>query len=121
MSYHAYLLLQNTVQNKEKVGFWVDGINIFFEKVGLNSWQLSMKILDPSSQKIPSYIRQVFSISGIFKWQEKGAYLKIDPLSQEIYLYQQVESSTRYKSFRYLIHDFLAKAQDWRSWAGISD
>ncbi len=76
-------------------------------------WSISTKIFDGDGF-LPQSVRYCVSSAGVLRWQERGAFLKIDPVSQSVFLVQEIDDTGKYIPFRHLIGDFAQVAQEWR-------
>lgn len=115
MSYNTYLLVLSQLSSRKKAECVVQGSVIFVEskEVG-KDWNLSTKIFDADTAKIPSFLQQSLTSRGLLRWQERGAFLKLDPETNSVYLVQQIQSSRKYVPFKYLMNDFAGVAREWK-------
>jgi hypothetical protein len=52
----------------------------------------------------------------MLRWQNSGAYLKLDPLTYSVYLFQEVEMEEgKYIPFKHHLSNFSMVAEEWRS------
>jgi hypothetical protein len=114
MEYNAFLLFLNQIENQRKAKVVVQGSIIFIETSSqAEHWSLSTKILSSSNKKLGKSLGLYTGIHA-WKWQEKGAYLKVDPETDSLYLVQEISSFKRYLPFKYLIEDFASIALEWK-------
>lgn len=79
-----------------------------------NHWTLQTKLFDAEGE-IPSSIRACVSSSGFLRWQEGGAYLKLDPFSHSIFLVEEIEMpNPKFIPFRYYLNHFISIASEWK-------
>lgn len=115
MSYNTYLLVLSQLTSRKKAECVVQGSVIFVEsKQSGKDWNLSTKIFDADTAKIPSFLEQSLNSRGLLRWQERGAYLKLDPETNSVYLVQEILSSKKYVPFKYLMNDFAGVAKQWK-------
>ena len=115
MSYNTYLLVLSQLSSRKKAECVVQGSVIFVEsKQSDKDWNLSTKIFDADTAKIPSFLQQSLTSRGLLRWQERGAFLKLDPETNSVYLVQQIQSSRKYVPFKYLMNDFAGVAREWK-------
>jgi hypothetical protein len=116
MNYNIYLFLLHQLSFKKKAQCVVQGNVIFIEaKPKTKYWEISTKLVDGQLQKIPSFLKDSLTSRGILKWQERGAYLRLDPVSNHLYLIQDVKASNKYIPLKYLINDFAKVATEWKN------
>jgi hypothetical protein len=114
MEYNAFLLFLNQIENQRKAKVVVQGSIIFIETSSQTEhWSLSTKILASSNRKLGRSLG-LYTGAQSWKWQEKGAYLKVDPETDSLYLVQEISSFKRYLPFKYLIQDFANIASEWK-------
>lgn len=116
MSYNTYLLVLSQLSTRKKAECVVQDTVIF---IGSNSkddgWNLSTKIFDADQSTMPSFLKESLSSKGLLRWQERGAYLKLDLQTNNVYLIQEIQSvSKKYIPFRSLIRDFAEVANEWK-------
>jgi hypothetical protein len=115
MSYDAFLLFLNQITGQKKAKVVVQGSVIFIESARkVENWNLSTKIFGTGDKKFPCSLLQCLSASRLLRWQERGAYLKLDTDTNSIFLVQEIVSSKKYLPFKYLIQDFASVANEWR-------
>lgn len=113
MSYDAYLMTLSQLSGKSKARVVVQGSVIFIEtQPNRKKWKMSTKIFEEGS--FPKAMKECISSSGMLKWQERGAYLKLDPCTNSLYLINEIESATKYVPFKYLVNDFAEVANEWK-------
>lgn len=121
MEYNSFLLFLSQIAGQKKAKVVVQGSVIFVETNAKNNqWSLSTKILHSESRKSKNSINNSLT-SGFLKWQERGAYLRLDKETQALYLIQEVTSSKKYLPFKYLIQDFAAVASEWKEIFEVSE
>lgn len=49
----------------------------------------------------------------VFRWQERGPFLQIDPSSNTLHLIQEMEGFPQFISFKHTFSHFMQIAQDW--------
>jgi hypothetical protein len=109
MDYHTFLLLLSQMSGQRKAKVVLQGSVIFVETGSKNDhWNLSTKISKADTKKLK------FELRNGFRWQGKGAYLKVDSEQESVYLVQEVVSSKKYLPFKYLIEDFASIACEWK-------
>lgn len=114
MEYNAFLLFLNQITSQRKAKVVVQGSVIFIETTSQTGhWCLSTKILGSQVKKLQGSLGSYLSRSSL-KWQSKGAYLKVDPDTNAVYLIQEILSSKKYLPFKYLIQDFASVAIEWK-------
>jgi hypothetical protein len=114
MSYDAYLLTLSQLAEKKKARVVVQGSVIFIETLqGKKKWNLSAKVFDHDGL-LPKTVKECLSSTGILKWQERGAYLKLDSNTNAVYLIHEIESSAKYVPFKYRVNDFAQVANEWK-------
>ncbi|MBM3207888.1 MAG: hypothetical protein FJZ57_04710 [Chlamydiae bacterium] len=116
MDHKNYLYLLHQLSFRKKAQCVVQGSVIFVESTPQSqNWQVSSRILDGDIKKIPRFLKNSLTSKGILKWQERGAYLRLDPVSNHVYLIQDVKVSKKYVPFKYLINDFVQLATEWKN------
>lgn len=114
MEYNAFLIFLNQIENQRKAKVVIQGSIIFIETSSqIEHWSLSTKILGCSNKKLGRSLG-LYTGAQSWKWQEKGAYLKVDPETDSLYLVQEISSFKRYLPFKYLIQDFANIASEWK-------
>ncbi|MGE5196546.1 MAG: hypothetical protein ACM3JI_04380 [Anaerolineae bacterium] len=115
MSYDAFLTLLTQLAGQKKARVVIQGSVIFIETMPQNNrMTLSTKVFSSENGFMPRKVRECISSSGFLKWQERGAYLKLDSFDNSVTLIQEIESSTKYVPFKYLMSDFVEVANEWK-------
>lgn len=116
MSYVAFLVVMSQLDSKKTARILVKRNEILIEpSKKKNTWMLCTKVFsgDPI---IPRGVRSCISTSGVFRWQHRGAYLKLDAASHSVYLTEEVEMERgKYLPFKHHIGDFATVADEWRA------
>lgn len=115
MSYQAFLIVMSQLAGKQKARVVVEGEMIFFEASSKkNHYTLYTKVFSGDGY-LPKNVRSCVSSSGVLRWQQNGAYLKLDPLTYSVYLFQNVEMQQgKYIPFKHHLSDFATVAAEWR-------
>ncbi len=114
MEYSAFLLFLSQISSQRKAKVVIQGSVIFIEKsCHTGHWSISTKILGSRTKQLNSLLGP-YLLRGSLRWQERGAYLKMDEETQSVYLVQEVLSSKKYISFKSLIQDFASVASEWK-------
>jgi hypothetical protein len=112
--YDSFLAILTQLAGQKKARVVVQGSVIFIETTPKKDhWTLSTRIFS-SDGFVPPNIHACVSSRGLMKWQERGAYLHLDPLDQSVYLVHEIHSSPKYVPFKYMMNDFVAVANEWR-------
>jgi hypothetical protein len=112
--YKAFLLFLSQMVGQRKAKIVLQGNVIFVETESKNErWSLSTKILDLTLGSGAKKSKNLLS-RGFLKWQEKGAYLKVDPETQSLCLIQHIASSKKYLPFKAVVQDFALLAVEWK-------
>lgn len=116
MSYDAFLVVMSQLAGKRKARVVIDGEVIFFDaSQKKNHWTLYTKVYSGDGY-LPKNVRSCVSSSGVLRWQHSGAYLKLDPLTYSVYLFQEVEMEEgKYIPFKQHLSNFSMVAAEWRS------
>ncbi len=122
MAYDVFLQVMSQLSGQKRARFVMDGQTIFIDRLQKRSqdklqetrWSLSTKVFDGNGYLPPS-VRDCVSSSGVLRWQEKGATLRLDPISKSVFLVHEIDAANRYLSFRYYLRDFSTLAQEWRT------
>lgn len=80
-----------------------EGLIVSIDNVS-DVWKISTQFIYRDSSELPP----------VLKWQEKGAYLRLDKKSCLASLMQTVTPVGRYSCFKALIQDFVALALEWK-------
>lgn len=115
MSYDAFLLVMSQLAGKRKARVVIDSEVIFFEASQKKShYTLYTKVYSGDGY-LPKNVRSCVSSSGLLRWQQSGAYLKLDPFTHSVYLFQEIEmEGGKYIPFRHHLSDFSMVAAEWR-------
>lgn len=112
MSYSSFLLAQHQLKSVSKARIVIGGHLIFVEQSPCEKkWTLRTEV----GKAVSADLRHSVSALGTLRYQERGAYLKLDPETEAVHLIQEISSSGKYAPFRYLMHDFAAVASEWRT------
>jgi hypothetical protein len=116
MSYNAFLLVMSQLAGNGKACVVIQENVIFFEKSKKkNHWTLYTKVYSGDGD-IPKSIRSCLSTGGMLRWQHNGAYLKLDPLSHCVYLFEEIAMEQgKYIPFRHHLTDFSTVAAEWKA------
>jgi hypothetical protein len=86
---------------------------VFFEKNKENHWVLYTKVFAGDGD-LPNSVRSCVSSGGVLRWQENGAYLKLDAASHSVYLFEEIEiEEGKYIPFKHHLSDFSTVAAEW--------
>jgi hypothetical protein len=115
MSYDAFLLVMSQLAGKRKARIVIQGEVIFFEaSQRKNHYILYTKVYSGDGY-LPKNVRSCVSSSGLLQWQHSGAYLKLDPLTHSVYLFEEVQMEAgKYIPFKHHLNDFSTVAAEWR-------
>lgn len=114
MCYDAFLAVITQLSGRKKARVVIQGSVIFIETSPQKKcWSLSTRVFS-SDGYLPSNVRACLSANGLARWQERGAYLQLDPLEQAVYLVHEVDSLPKYVPFKFLMKDFVEVANEWR-------
>jgi len=115
MSYDAFLLVMSQLAGKRKARVVIQGVVIFFEvSPRKNHFTLYTKVYSGDGY-LPKNVRSCVSSSGVLRWQHSGAYLKLDPLTHCVYLFQEIKMEEgKYIPFKHHLSDFSMVAAEWR-------
>ena len=115
MSYDAFLLVMSQLAGKRKARVVIDGEVIFFESSEKrNHLTLYTKVFSGDGY-LPNNVRSCVSSSGLLRWQQSGAYLKLDPFTHSVYLFQDIQMEEgKYIPFKHHLSDFSMVATEWR-------
>jgi hypothetical protein len=112
MSYQIFLRILIQLSLHSKVVAHIEGREVMVERIG-KKWNLSTRLFSEEGF-MPQSIRDCVSSTGILRWQDKGAFLKLDPRTFSVFLIQEMTPTVSYRSFRSLMRDFLQHAQEWQ-------
>lgn len=115
MFYKPFLLVMSQLASKRKARVVIHDETIFFEASEKpNHFTLYTKVYSGDGY-LPKTIRSCVSSSGLLRWQKSGAYLKLDPLTYSVYLFQEAQMEEgKYIPFKHLLSDFSSVAAEWR-------
>lgn len=115
MSYDAFLLVMSQLAGNRKARVVIDENVIFFEAFQKkNRLKIYTKVFNGDGY-LPKSVRSCVSSSGILQWQNRGAYLKLDSLTDSVLLVQEVEMEEgKYIPFKHHLSDFSTVAQEWK-------
>ncbi len=114
MEYNAFLVFLNQISSQRKARVVIQGSIIFIEKsCHTDRWSISTKILGASIKEKRGSLGSYLS-RGSLRWQETGAYLKMDKETQSVYLVQEIISSKKYIPFKHVMQDFASVAIEWK-------
>ncbi|MGC1878717.1 MAG: hypothetical protein WA347_02725 [Rhabdochlamydiaceae bacterium] len=115
MSYSAFLLVMSQLAGNRKARVVNQGNLIFFEmSQKKNYWTLSTQVYSGDGY-LPSSVRSCVSSNGMLRWQQCGAYLKLDPLSHTIYLFQEIQMEKgKYIPFKHHLNNFSIMVAEWK-------
>jgi hypothetical protein len=114
MSYDTFLVVLSQLAGKKQARVVVQGSVIFVETDDKKAkWNLKTKVFDGDGF-LPHGVRDCVSSTGMLRWQERGAYLKLDNETQNVYLIHEIESSKKYVPFKYQVNDFVEVANEWK-------
>ena len=115
MSYDAFLLVLSQLAGSRKARVVIQDNVIFFEKsTRENLWTIYTKVYGGEGFLSPS-VRECVSSSGYLRWQQGGAYLKLEPQEHAVYLFQEIDMQEgKYIPFKYHLSDFSIVANEWK-------
>jgi hypothetical protein len=115
MSYESFLMVTSQLAGSRKARAVIDGEVVFFDaSEKKNRWTLYTKVFCGDGY-LPKDVRACVSSSGVLRWQQMGAYLKLDPLTHSVYLFQDVEMEEgKYIPFKHNVDHFCMVANEWR-------
>lgn len=115
MAYDVFLLVMSQLAGRRKARVVIQGEVVFFEVSDKkNRLIFSTKIFSGDGDLPPSVRSCVFS-NGVLRWQQNGAFLKLDPNIHCVSLVQEVEmEKNKYLPFRRHLEDFCGIASEWR-------
>jgi hypothetical protein len=115
MSYDAFLQVMSQLSGQKRARCVLDDQIIFIDRLSQkNRWSISTKVFDGDGYLPPS-VRDCVSSSGVLRWQEKGASLRLDSFSKNVFLVHEIDATSRYIPFRYHLRDFAELAREWRT------
>ncbi len=115
MSYSSFLIVMSQLATKRKARVVMEGEVVFFElSEKKHHCTLYTKVFSGNGY-LPNSVRSCVSSSGLLRWQQSGAYLKLDPITSSVYLFQEVQMEEgKYIPFRRHLNDFSYVACQWR-------
>ena len=115
MLYQSFLLVMSQLASHGKARVTIEDAEIFFQTTHKkNHYTLHTKVYSGEGY-LPSQIRSVVSSSGVLRWQQNGAYLKLDPLTYSVYLFQEVQMEEgKFIPFKHFLSDFCEVSAEWR-------
>jgi hypothetical protein len=115
MPYQAFLHLITQLAGSKKARVVLQGNVIFFETSNIkNQFTLSTKVYSGDGRLSP-HVCSCVSSNGTLRWQQGGAYLKLDPITHSVYLIEDVEMEEgKYIPFRDRLSDFSSVAEEWK-------
>ena len=115
MLHQSFLLVMSQLASKRKARVTIQNEEIFFQATEKkNHYVLYTKVYSGDGY-LPSQIRSMVSSSGVLRWQQSGAYLKLDPLTYSVFLFQEVQMEEgKYIPFKRLMNDFCEVSAEWR-------
>ncbi len=115
MSYNAFLIAVSQMAGKKKARVVVDNHLIFIEELKKkNRWNMFTKVFH-SNGYLPPSVQDCLTSAGALRWQCRGPYLRLDAMTQSVYLVNEVEMPVgKYIPFRLHLNEFLAAANEWK-------
>ncbi len=115
MSYVAFLVVMSQLDTKKQARILIKRNEILIEpSKKKDKWMLYTKVYS-GDPMIPRSVRSCISTSGVFRWQHRGAYLKLDADTHSVFLTEEVEMERgKYLPFKHRISDFAMVAEEWR-------
>jgi|HubBroStandDraft_4_1064222.scaffolds.fasta_scaffold214242_2 hypothetical protein len=114
MLYNDFLQVITQLAGNNKARITIQENTIFFERIKKNCWILHTKVYS-GDDYLPSGVRSCMPSSGLLQWQQKGAYLKLDPHSHSVDLFEKIEiEEGKYIPFKYHLSNFVATATEWK-------
>lgn len=115
MSYEAFLLVMSQLAGNKKARVVVRENVIFFEKSDKEHQLILYTKVYFGEDDLPHSVRSCLSSNGVLRWQHNGAYLKLDPPSNSVYLLEEVQMEDgKYIPFRHHLNNFSAIADEWK-------
>ena len=115
MAYDAFLLVMSQLASGRKARIVIDGEVIFFETTQKKDRYLLYTKVYSGDGYLPPNVRSCVSSSGVLRWQQNGAYLKLDPLTHSVYLFEEVElPQGKYIPFKHRLEHFSQVADEWK-------
>jgi hypothetical protein len=115
MCYKQFLEVMSQLHTKKQIHIMHEDIIITIKQIKNNThWRFSTKISD-GQDSIASMVLPGISSTGVWRWQSKGAYLFLDPSSQNIYLGEEVPMTTKsYLFFKRCWDNFICTMEEWQ-------
>lgn len=115
MSYNDFLMAMSQMSSKKKARVVIDNHLIFIEALKeKNRWNMFTKVFH-SSGHLPLSVQDCLTSAEFLRWQYHGAYLKLDVMTQSVYLVNEVEMAIgKYIPFRQHLNEFLVAADEWK-------
>ena len=115
MSYEAFLLVMSQLVGNKKARVVVQDNVIFFEKSDKEDSLTLYTQVYLGEDSLPNSVRACVPSSGLLRWQCNGAYLKLDPLSHSVYLFEEIPMEDgKYIPFRHHLSRFSDAANEWK-------
>jgi hypothetical protein len=115
MSYGAFLLVMSQLVDKRKARVVIQSEVVFFEIAQKKNHYILYTKVYSGEGYLPKNVRSCFASSGMWRWQSKGAYLKLDVSTSSVYVFQEVEMQKgKYIPFRDHLNAFSSVASEWR-------
>lgn len=113
--YQAFLLVMSQLAGNKKARVVVRDNVIFFEKSDREDRLTLYTKVYSGDDDLPNSMLACVSSSGVLRWQHNGAYLKLDPSSQSVYLFEEIPMEDgKYIPFRHHLNHFSAVADEWK-------
>ena len=113
MSYNVFLLVMSQLATNRKARIVFEDKMFFFEKTSEKRWIFSMKVFAGEGY-LPGSVYSCVSSSGMLRWQKSGAYLKLDPISHSVYLFEEIDiEEGKFIPFKHHLSDFSTVAAEW--------
>lgn len=118
MFYAVFLQVMTQLSGSKRAKCVIHGQTIFIDRLQKGDkkeiWTLSTKVFNGDGY-LPPTVRECVSSSGVLRWQERGATLRLEPLSKSVFLIHEIDPAKRYLPFRSIMRDFIDVAQEWRT------
>jgi hypothetical protein len=111
ISYQLFLRILSQFVVRSKIKVDVEGREIFIHK-DKKRWILSSLIFKEKGDLSKS-VHENFSSLGFLRWQERGAFLKLNREESSLFLVQEITSTLSYLRFKALFTDFIQNAIEW--------
>lgn len=114
MSYHAFLTVLTQLAGHRKARVVVDDQVIFFEPCKRKNHLTIYAKVYSGDRYLPQTVRACVSSCGMLRWQQGGAYLKLDEETHSVSLIQEMKmEENKYLPFREYLKDFSSIAAEW--------